>query len=806
MSESSGWGDVRRYSGGDARRYMNNEPNRTQRFTGSYSDDWRRESYLGGDARRYGGYSSDARREGYAGRRNSGGDARGRDCYYSDARRDSYYSDTRRDMGGDARGCDSYYSDARGRDSYYSDARGRYSEHDDARRHYSEMSEQENTRGDVGRLLDAIRFGKMVSTRALEMAVDKATDELVEGKAVGMAAKESMKRPERREIHAAIALYVMDRADKYDVRSLANIAYYMTKTDAASTRFYVAVARTVTERSHEANSFDMAMILYAMAFAFGETSGLRGGARRRDLPEVIPRCVEALCAAALERGTFDLTPKDIGVIASSIQRLQSETPPAVERYIAGLAANVDRVVDSDPKVVAQIICMLARAKQPVDRLAAKIIYYWTYAEIRTLDEGALCMLLRGFRDDREIGFDPDLKLDDQAVKRFHLLVCRRAEELAPTMCPKGVACVASYLTETRVPLKTGGRCMGVMPPTTFAGLSHRAEELFRETMWTSGDLAIFGTAVANVPIATATVETKRTILTQVCRTFANLATRDPEVGISSDACLLARAVTLVRGSNKAFVTTVWNNCVLTPKRFHDNDFQTLHQVRIHYFDEEDSDDSFVQYPESLKARLDEASSRMSYAPSKSQRSLSTRLKELGWDHVFEFTIPNLRLSLDLADPASKIAIELHGPHHFFSNIDDTYVAATLNGASQWKLDLLDRLGWRVIVVPYTAFSGRTIDSDDKLFADILSHLHRFGATFDPLLQNQRNTLLDRFSSSEMSSALFCSPGSPGSSQAPPHDDDDDDVDTVVLLRDTPPKRILRPSHRLDRKLNSEKVK
>lgn len=85
----------------------------------------------------------------------------------------------------------------------------------------------------------------------------------------------------------------------------------------------------------------------------------------------------------------------------------------------------------------------------------------------------------------------------------------------------------------------------------------------------------------------------------------------------------------------------------------------------------------------------------------SQLQLSADLKRLGWNHVYEY-VDESGLSLDMADPAAKQAVEFDGPVHFFANRTDQPT-----GRTNLKRKLLANVGWNTIFV-----STRTIATDD----------------------------------------------------------------------------------------------
>jgi len=76
------------------------------------------------------------------------------------------------------------------------------------------------------------------------------------------------------------------------------------------------------------------------------------------------------------------------------------------------------------------------------------------------------------------------------------------------------------------------------------------------------------------------------------------------------------------------------------------------------------------------------------------------LEHIGWSHTFEHVTVE-GLSLDLAQPDSKRAIEVDGPSHYLK--DATSGEYIVNGATQFKSRLLRSFGWRVAHVAFFEF-------------------------------------------------------------------------------------------------------
>mmetsp|Transcript_5253 Transcript_5253/g.7797 ORF Transcript_5253/g.7797 Transcript_5253/m.7797 type:complete len:139 (-) Transcript_5253:162-578(-) len=82
--------------------------------------------------------------------------------------------------------------------------------------------------------------------------------------------------------------------------------------------------------------------------------------------------------------------------------------------------------------------------------------------------------------------------------------------------------------------------------------------------------------------------------------------------------------------------------------------------------------------------------------SKLQRDVALSLTRIGWNHAFEYETPE-GLSIDMAQPETKIAIEVDGPSHYFKGTNGHLV---VNGSTKFKARLLGRLGWTIVHVPY----------------------------------------------------------------------------------------------------------
>eukprot|EP00634_Sargassococcus_sp_CCMP2135_P003755 CAMPEP_0198661732 /NCGR_PEP_ID=MMETSP1467-20131203/43658_1 /TAXON_ID=1462469 /ORGANISM="unid. sp., Strain CCMP2135" /LENGTH=373 /DNA_ID=CAMNT_0044398189 /DNA_START=1 /DNA_END=1118 /DNA_ORIENTATION=- len=111
-----------------------------------------------------------------------------------------------------------------------------------------------------------------------------------------------------------------------------------------------------------------------------------------------------------------------------------------------------------------------------------------------------------------------------------------------------------------------------------------------------------------------------------------------------------------------------------------------------------------------------AYARFEPQPSQLQRDVSAALAALGWSHDFEHRTQD-GFSLDMADPASKWAVEVDGPTHFLRDVSSGEFVVT--GATTFKARLLREAGWTLSSLSYFDFLGRTDAEQAELLADLL---------------------------------------------------------------------------------------
>jgi len=119
-----------------------------------------------------------------------------------------------------------------------------------------------------------------------------------------------------------------------------------------------------------------------------------------------------------------------------------------------------------------------------------------------------------------------------------------------------------------------------------------------------------------------------------------------------------------------------------------------------------------------EAELQAAYLRQAPRPSRTQTEVSDCLRFVGWDHDFEHITPE-GLSLDMAQPESKLAVEFDGPTHYvLSRVDNVESRTKLDGKSKAEERLLRKFGWRLIRIPFFEW-----DEVHRCDADREAYLH-----------------------------------------------------------------------------------
>jgi len=95
--------------------------------------------------------------------------------------------------------------------------------------------------------------------------------------------------------------------------------------------------------------------------------------------------------------------------------------------------------------------------------------------------------------------------------------------------------------------------------------------------------------------------------------------------------------------------------------------------------------------------LREAYVRIEPMHSESQKNVSAALTRIGWVHDFEHATEE-GFRLDMAQPSDLLAVEFDGPSHFLAQAG--FERRILDGKSKFKSNLLTKLGWTVLRIPF----------------------------------------------------------------------------------------------------------
>jgi len=578
---------------------------------------------------------------------------------------------------------------------------------------------------------------------------------IIDGKLLAQATRSVMQQirdvKTQRTIHDVIAKYVCVIADTLEVKALSMILFNLCKSGKAKKKICTKIARTIMKRPSEANPQDSANIIHAFAFAVGND--------QKDLiPTEINVCISELFRAALSgKGGPQLhkvNGKDIASICAAIFKLypvessSDEMPEVIIHWLDAVLRSMHRSVaeDAEFNTLVYLAYCLNSSTIKIGQLQYcqnnhHVTYYLglRYDEIYQLDEGFFCMLLKSLKDEAHqahFALFPS---------RFYQAIIHHAFYLVPQMQPMGLASSAISLALLRVSFSSTGRCVGLFPPELMKLYAERIlfilenqERASSSTKFTHIELAIFARCIAQVPPITLSKLdhpiTLSRLLGAICKEFCARVLEDSRIGCGRDAAEMSRAVALV-GNDFDFVKTYWNACVLAPDcaNFHPIDLCMLHQARTTFYHDKTKYNDFVQLPPNIKSKYDLAIHRLSATPSAIQMKIS-RILQIDWSHFDEYIVPDILLSLDMAQPETYTAVEVAGPHHFFSH-PDALAGATkesifsqlnefvfelsdssatchgeagklslqelLNGPTQWKLRTLRKLGWRVLVIPFT---------------------------------------------------------------------------------------------------------
>ena len=95
------------------------------------------------------------------------------------------------------------------------------------------------------------------------------------------------------------------------------------------------------------------------------------------------------------------------------------------------------------------------------------------------------------------------------------------------------------------------------------------------------------------------------------------------------------------------------------------------------------------------------------------------LKQMGWVHALEHETAE-GFSLDLAQPESKLAIEVDGPSHYLKDLSSG--ENVVNGTTRFKRRQLRSLGWTVAHVSFLDWDHESQSERRQLVAAKLGEL------------------------------------------------------------------------------------
>ena len=107
------------------------------------------------------------------------------------------------------------------------------------------------------------------------------------------------------------------------------------------------------------------------------------------------------------------------------------------------------------------------------------------------------------------------------------------------------------------------------------------------------------------------------------------------------------------------------------------------------------------------------------SPTQLQCDVSTMLRQMGWNHSFKHETAE-GFSLDLAQPESKLAVEVDGPSHFLKNLPSE--ENVVNGATIFKTRQLRSFGWTVAHISFFDWDNKSESERRKLVIAKLGEL------------------------------------------------------------------------------------
>ena len=95
------------------------------------------------------------------------------------------------------------------------------------------------------------------------------------------------------------------------------------------------------------------------------------------------------------------------------------------------------------------------------------------------------------------------------------------------------------------------------------------------------------------------------------------------------------------------------------------------------------------------------------------------MEQMGWVHTFEHETAE-GFSLALAQPESKLAVEVHGPRHYLSDLSSG--DNVLNGTRRFKTRLSRSFGWTVAHISFLDWYHKSESERRQLLAAKLDEL------------------------------------------------------------------------------------
>ena len=133
----------------------------------------------------------------------------------------------------------------------------------------------------------------------------------------------------------------------------------------------------------------------------------------------------------------------------------------------------------------------------------------------------------------------------------------------------------------------------------------------------------------------------------------------------------------------------------------------------------------MQWPDldfSMSASLQSfrsAHARFEVSPSQLQCDVSSMLKQMGWVHTLEYETAE-GFSLDLAQPESKLAVEIDGPSHYLKDLSRG--ESIVNGATRFRTRQLRSFGWTVAHISFLDWDNKSESERRQLVAAKLAEL------------------------------------------------------------------------------------